>query len=283
MTDRIVSTMSGGVADVRLNRPEKMNALDGAMFEALISVGEELAARDDVRAVVLSGEGRSFCAGLDLGSFQTMAGGADADRVVPSRAGRTFATAQAAGQQAVYVWQEIPAPVIAAVHGHALGGGFQLALGADIRYVHPAAQLSALEIRWGLVPDMCGTQLLHRLVGIDVAKELTFTGRMVSGEEAGRLGLATRVCEDPRAEALALAADIAGRSPDAVRGAKRLFNLAGNVELAEGLAAEQRVIRSLIGSPNQVEAVKAYFEKRAPAFADPAANATGGATGEGPA
>ena len=149
--------------------------------------------------------------------------------------------------------------------------------------MHPAAQLSALEIRWGLVPDMCGTQLLHRLVGIDVAKELTFTGRMVPGEEAGRLGLATRVCDDPRAEALALAADIAGRSPDAVRGAKRLFNLAGSVELAEGLAAEQQVIRSLIGSPNQVEAVKAYFEKRTPDFADPAAGATGGATGGGPA
>lgn len=270
MTDRVVYTMSGGVADVRLNRPEKMNALDGAMFEALIGVGEELAGRADVRAVVLSGEGRSFCAGLDLGSFQTMAGGAGADRVVP-RPARTYATAQAAGQQAVYVWQEIPAPVIAAVHGHALGGGFQLALGADIRYVHPAAQLSALEIRWGLVPDMCGTQLLGRLVGIDVAKELTFTGRMVGGEEAVRLGLATRVCEDPRADALALATDIAGRSPDAVRGAKALFNVAGDVPLRDGLAAEQRVIRSLIGSPNQVEAVKAWFEKRPPAFADPTA------------
>jgi enoyl-CoA hydratase/carnithine racemase len=258
------------VADVRLNRPEKMNALDAAMFGALIDVGGELRDRADVRAVVLSGEGRSFCAGLDLGSFQTMAEGTDADGVIPRRPRQSFATAQAAGQQAVYVWQEIPAPVIAAVHGHALGGGFQLALGADIRCVHPDAQLSVLEIRWGLVPDMCGTQLLHRLVGIDVAKELTFTGRMISGDEAGRLGLATRVTPEPRRDALALAADIAGRSPDAVRGAKALLNLAGNVEMREGLAAEQRVIRSLIGSPNQVEAVKAYFEKRPPDFADPA-------------
>jgi enoyl-CoA hydratase/carnithine racemase len=197
-----------------------------------------------------------------------MAGGAGADDVIPKRP-RTFDTAQAAGQQAVYIWQEIPAPVIAAVHGHALGGGFQLALGADLRYVHPDAQLSVLEIRWGLVPDMCGTQLLHRVVGIDVAKELAFTGRMISGEEAGRLGLATHVTPDPLQDALTLAAGIAGRSPDAVRAAKQLFNLAGNVDLREGLAAEQRAIRSLIGSPNQVEAVKAYFEKRPPAFADP--------------
>lgn len=271
MTDRVVYTVRDGVADVRLNRPEKMNALDGAMFQGLIDIGEELKGRSDVRAVVLSGEGRSFCAGLDFGSFQSMAG--EGERVLERLGGGdrpAYETAQAAGQQAVYVWQEIPAPVIAAVSGHALGGGFQLALGADIRYVHPAAQLSVLEIRWGLIPDMCGTQLLHRLVGLDVAKELAFTGRMVSGEEAGRIGLATHVSETPLDDALALATEIAAKSPHAVRGAKALFNLAGNVALSEGLAAEQRVIRSLIGTPNQVEAVKAFFDKRAPSFADPA-------------
>jgi enoyl-CoA hydratase/carnithine racemase len=285
VTDRVVYTLSDGVADVRLNRPEKMNALDGAMFEALIEVGEELRDRRDVRAVVVSGEGRSFCAGLDFGAFQVMAGGADAARVVPQQPGRRFTTAQAAGQQAVYIWQEIPAPVIAAVHGHALGGGFQIALGADLRYVHPGAQLSVLEIRWGLVPDMCGTQLLHRLVGLDVAKELTFTGRMVSGEEAGRLGLATRVTDTPLEDALALAREIAARSPDAVQSAKALLNLAGEADLTVGLAAEQRAIRRLIGSPNQAEAVKAYFEKRPPVFADPAAApdlAAGPADGDGP-
>jgi enoyl-CoA hydratase/carnithine racemase len=287
MGDRISYTVEGGVADVRLNRPEKMNALDPAMFGALIDVGEELKSRTDVRAVVLSGEGRSFCAGLDFGSFQAMAGGAtgpeaatggrrgggdgdgDGGRIPAARPGNQFATAQAAGQQAVYVWQEVAAPVIAAVHGHALGGGFQLALGADIRYVHPEAQLSALEIRWGLVPDMCGTQLLHRLVGIDVAKELTFTGRMVSGTEAGQLGLATRVTEQPLDDALALAREIAAKSPHAVQGAKSLLNLAGEASLTDGLAAEQQVIRSLIASPNQIEAVTAYFEKRDPVFADP--------------
>ena len=192
-----------------------------------------------------------------------------------------FATAQAAGQQAVYVWQEIPAPVIAAVHGHALGGGFQLALGADIRYVHPAAQLSALEIRWGLVPDMCGTQLLHRLVGIDVAKELTFTGRMVSGEEAGRLGLATRVCDEPLEPRPWRSPPTSPASRPMPCGAPSgCSTWPARSTLAEGLAAEQRVIRSLIGRPNQVEAVKAYFEKRAPDFADPAAE---GADGGGPA
>jgi len=284
MSDRVVYTVEAGVADVRLNRPEKMNALDPAMFGALIDVGEELKSRADVRAVVLSGEGRSFCAGLDFGSFRAMAGSGapdldditgerpargDAPPVAAPRPAHQFATAQAAGQQAVYVWQEIGAPVIAAVHGHALGGGFQLALGADIRYVHPEAQLSALEIRWGLVPDMCGTQLLHRLVGIDVAKELTFTGRMVSGTEAAQLGLATRVTDQPLDDALAFAREIAGKSPHAVQGAKSLLNQAGEVPLSDGLAAEQRVIRSLIASPNQVEAVTAFFEKRDPVFADP--------------
>jgi enoyl-CoA hydratase/carnithine racemase len=265
MSDRVVYTLEDGVADVRLNRAEKMNALDPAMFAALVDVGEELKADNRVRAVVLSGEGRSFCAGLDFGSFQAMAGKGSLDGAGGLKGGRITAP----GQQAVYVWAEMPAPVIAAVHGHALGGGFQLAIGADLRIVHPEAQLSVLEIRWGLIPDMTGTQLLPRLVGLDVAKELTFTGRMVSGTEAHELGLATRVSETPREDALALAYEIAAKSPDATRGAKELLEMAGRVSLEEGFAAEQRVIRSLIGSPNQVEAVTAYFEKRAPVFTDP--------------
>lgn len=265
MSDRVVYTVEDGVADVRLNRPEKMNALDPAMFAALVDVGEELKADRRVRAVVLSGEGRSFCAGLDFSSFQAMAGQGDLGGAGGLRRGRITAP----GQQAVYVWTELPAPVIAAVHGHALGGGFQLALGADLRIVAPDAQLSVLEIRWGLVPDMTGTQVLPRLVGLDVAKELTFTGRMVSGLEAHQLGLATRVSDEPREDALALAYEIAAKSPQAVRGAKELLDLAGHVSLEEGFAAEQRVIRSLIGSPNQVEAVTAYFEKRPPSYVDP--------------
>ncbi len=282
MTDRIAMTIEGGVADVRLNRPEKMNALDAAMFRALVDTADELAGDPGLRCVVLSGEGRSFCAGLDFGSFQGMAGSDDdggggggggggkrrsdgIGDIVAADPGRITHL----GQQAVYGWSSLPVPVIAAVNGHALGGGIQLALGADIRIVAPEAKMSVLEIRWGLIPDMTGTQTLIRLVGLDVAKELTFTGRMVTGEEAVALGLCTRLADDPRAEALALAAEIAAKSPDAIRAAKRLFNQASQVSLAEGFAAERQEISRLIGSPNQVEQVKAFFEKRGPNFADP--------------
>ncbi len=273
MSDRIQITRDGGVADVRLNRPEKMNALDPDMFEALNRSAEELADDPTLRCVVLSGEGRSFCAGLDFSSFQAMGSG---DRPARSDDERTDPIADTGGrithrgQQAVYGWTELPVPVIAAVHGHALGGGIQLALGADIRFVHPEAKLSVLEIRWGLIPDMTGTQALVNLVGLDVAKELTFTGRMVSGAEAVELGLCTHLSDDPRADALALATEIAAKSPHAVRAAKRLFNAAPKQSTAEGFASERREIGALIGSPNQVEQVTAFFEKREPSFIDPA-------------
>lgn len=278
MSDRVVYSMSGGVADVRLNRPDKMNALDGAMFRALCDVGEELSTMSDLRAVVLSGEGRSFCAGLDFGSFQAMAGASDGEQAAarvlprgddPEDPARLAGRITHQGQQAAWVWHEMPVPVIAAVHGVALGGGCQVALGADIRICTPDARFSVLEIRWGLVPDMTGTVTLSRLVGLDVAMDLTFTGRMVEGEEAVRIGLATRVSADPRADALAMAEDIAGKSPDAVRAAKRLLRSVGERSAAEALRAERAEIGALIGSPNQVEAVTAFFEKRVPAYADP--------------
>lgn len=270
---RIAVTVEGGVADVRLNRPDKINALDPAMFAAIVEAGEALKADASVRAVVLSGEGRGFCAGLDFSSFQAMAGdappaaAADGDQPV-SAITQTNDRITHLGQQAAYVWQELEVPVIAAVHGVALGGGAQIALGADLRIVAPDARFSILEIRWGLIPDMTGTWMLPHLVGLDVAKELTFTGRMVSGEEAVRIGLATRVADDPRADALALAAEIAGKSPQAVRGAKRLLNASPGRPVAEQFADERATIGSLIGSPNQVEAVTAYFEQRDPVFED---------------
>ncbi|GAC1588197.1 MAG: crotonase/enoyl-CoA hydratase family protein [Acidimicrobiales bacterium] len=271
MSDRVICTIEGGVADVRLNRPEKMNALDPAMFAAIDAMGERLKAEPGLRAVVLSGEGRAFCAGLDFGSFQAMAGGGGGDRS-PIAEGNPGLVKDGrithVGQQVAWVWQELKVPVIAAVHGVALGGGVQIALGADMRIVTPDVRMSVLEIRWGLVPDMSGTVMLGRLVRPDVAKELAMTGRMVDGEEAVRIGLATRVSEHPHADAMTLAREIAGRSPEAVRGIKFLVDHAGEASPAEQFAEERRVIGSLIGSANQREAVTAYFEKRDPVFSD---------------
>ncbi len=274
--ERVTVTITDGVADVRLSRPEKRNALDPAMFAGLVAAGEGLKREPGVRAVVLSGQGPDFCAGLDFGSFQAMRDGerlsaqADLPPAQGSALGSALGPAQAAGQRAAFVWAELPVPVIAAMTGNALGGGLQIALGADIRIVAPDAKLSVLEIKWGLVPDMTGSQLLPELVGRDVAKDLTFSGRVVTGTEAVALGLATRADPDPYRAAHELAASIAGRSPDAIRAAKRLLDLAGRVDLAAGFAAEQKEIGALIGSPNQVEAVTAGFERRPPRFADPA-------------
>ncbi|HSL58105.1 MAG TPA: crotonase/enoyl-CoA hydratase family protein [Acidimicrobiales bacterium] len=269
MSDRVTVSIVDGVADVRLNRPDKLNAVDPAMFTALVDTGAQLAADPTVRCVVLSGEGRGFCAGLDFSSFQAMAERPRSEPVDTGAADDVLDTGgriTSLGQQAAYAWTEMPAPVIAAVHGPAVGAGFQIALAADLRIIAPDAKMSVLEIRWGLVPDMTGTQMLPRLVGLDVAKELTFTGRMVDGEECVRLGLATRLADDPRAAALEMAREIAAKSPQAIRRGKELLNLAGQVPLAEGFAAEARFMRELIGSPDQVEAVTAYFERRDPVF-----------------
>ncbi len=261
MGERVTCTVDGGVADVRLTRPEKRNALDLAMFRGIIAAGEQVAADPSVRVVVLSGDGKGFCAGLDTSLFAAMAGSSGGS-------GGTTGTLRVDAVRAVRIWTELRAPVIAAVHGVAVGGGFQLALGADLRIVAPDAQLGAFEIRWGIVPDMCGTQLLPPLVGPDVAKDLMFTGRAVSGEEALRMGLATRLAADPRAEAFALAAEIAGRSPDAVRVIKRLVDLSWGSSLDEGLRAEHELTEGMIGTANQLEAVRANLELRPGVFAD---------------
>jgi enoyl-CoA hydratase/carnithine racemase len=269
MNDRVTVTIEGGVADVRLVRADKMNALDDAMFGALIEAGERLKTAPGVRAVVLSGEGRAFCAGLDMGNFGRMAEGSQGRRPVDGGlSSRTHGIANRA-QYAVWVWREIPVPVIAAVHGVAFGGGFQLALGADMRFVAPDARLAVLEIKWGLVPDMAGTQLMRHLAREDVVRELTFTGRIFSGEEALAYGFATRVCADPRAEALTVATEIAARNPHAIRASKRILNAAVITDPGSGLLQETVEQIALIGSPNQVEAVLANLQKRAPAFTDP--------------
>ena len=258
----------GGIAHVQLTRPDKRNALDDAMFQAIAQAGEQLKHDAGVRAVVLSGEGLSFCAGLDFGGFQSMSErGADtaSDSGIGAMAeGRITHLAQ----QICWVWQEVPVPVIAALQGHALGGGMQLALGADVRIAHPDTKLSVREVHWGLTPDMTGTLMLSRLVRDDVMKELVFTGRVLPASEGAALGLVTKLSDTPVDDAMAMAREIAGRSPDAVRGAKKLINRLSNAGAAEHFAAEREIIFKLIGSPNQVEAITANFENRAPQFRD---------------
>ncbi|HEY0436980.1 MAG TPA: crotonase/enoyl-CoA hydratase family protein [Phenylobacterium sp.] len=268
MNDRVSVDIQNGVADVRLVRTDKMNALDNAMFEALAETGERLKGEAGVRCVVLSGEGRAFCAGLDMGNFQQMASGEgrrSSESLVQTP--RTEGGSNRA-QHVCMVWREIPVPVIAAVHGVAFGGGFQLALGADLRFVAPDVKLAVLEIKWGLIPDMAGMVLMRGLVRDDVARELTYTGRVFGGEEAVAMGLATRVCADPRAEALTLAAEIAGKNPHAIRAGKRLLNLSAEADQHAILLAESQEQAALIGSKNQVEAVMANLQQRTPQFAD---------------
>ncbi len=272
MEDRITVELKDGVADVRLTRADKMNALDDAMFSALIETGERLKTEPGVRAIVLSGEGRAFCAGLDMGNFGKMASG-ERNGGKSSTGESLLTPKRTAGgsnraQHAVMVWREQPVPVIAAVHGVAFGGGFQLALAADLRFVTADTRMAVMEIKWGLVPDMAGMVLMKGLVRDDVARELTYTGRIFQGEEAARLGIATRVCADPRAEALALAAEIAGKSPTAIRGAKRLLDMVADADQHAILLAESQEQGALIGSPNQVEAVMSNMQKRAAVYAD---------------
>lgn len=268
MTDRVRVHVEDHVADVRLARPDKMNALDAAMFRALIETGRKLATEPGVRAVVLSGEGRAFCAGLDFTSFMGMAGGGG-ERQGPGLLDRDGASPANHAQLAAWVWQELPMPVLAAVHGVAYGGGLQIALGADLRIVAPDAKLSVMEIKWGLVPDMSGTQTLRHLVRLDVAKELTWSGRVVSGTEAVALGLATRASATPLEDALALAREIAAKPPAAIRAGKKLLNESVTSSVEEGLRLEAKLQTSLIGKPEQIEAVKANLEKRPPRFGDP--------------
>jgi enoyl-CoA hydratase/carnithine racemase len=262
MNDRVSITITDGIADVRLNRPEKMNALDPAMFTGIADAGATVAAAPDVRVVVLSGAGRAFCAGLDMASFTgAIAGNADiADR--SHGAANLF-------QYVAWLWRELPVPVIAAVHGVAFGGGFQIMLGADVRIVAPDTKLSIMEIKWGLVPDMAGVALTRGLMRDDVLRELTFTGRIFTAAEGVGYGCVTRLDPDPHAAAMTLAHEIAAKSPDAVRAAKRLYNAAHEQDAGAILHAESREQKALIGTPNQMEAVVANLEKRAPAFRDP--------------
>ncbi len=261
--ERVQVGVADHVATVTLNRGDRHNALDEAMFEQIIGAADRLAQLPGVRAVVLHGAGPSFCSGLDVASLTAAGDGLRgvADRVrgeVPN----WF-------QRAAHAWLALPMPVIAAVHGTCFGGGLQIALGADIRIAAPDARLSVMEVKWGLIPDMSITRTLPRLVSIDVAKELTYTGRVFNGAEAQGLGLVTRVTTDPWTAARGLAAEIASRSPDATRAAKRLYEESWTAPPERTLALEAELQLSLIGSPNQMAAVAAGVSREPPAFADP--------------
>jgi enoyl-CoA hydratase/carnithine racemase len=268
-TDRLrIDIDDHGIAEVVMTRADKMNALDQPMFDALAAAIARLKTERGVRVVVLHGEGRAFCAGLDKGRFGKIASGADGGtRDLRARTHGIANSAQIVG----IGWRELPVPVIAAVQGVAFGGGLQLALGADLRYITAETQLCVMEIKWGLVPDMAGLVLMRGLVRDDHARELTYTGRVVAGQEAVDLGLATRVCADPLAEARALARALAGKSPSALRAAKRLMNQAHatlDASAAALLQAESNEQVALMGQPHQVEAVRANLENRPPVFVD---------------
>jgi enoyl-CoA hydratase/carnithine racemase len=264
MKDRVSIELKEGVADVRLIRADKMNALDKAMFAGIIEAGETLRTMKGVRCVVLSGEGRAFCAGLDMQSFAAMGDGVPGERDL---AKRTHGIANDP-QHCAWLWRTLPVPVIAAVHGVAFGGGFQIALGADIRYATSDTRFSVMEIKWGLVPDLAGTQLMRHLAREDVVRELTYTGRVFNGTEALEFGFVTKLVADPRASALETAKEIANKSPDAIRAAKRLLNDAVAVDAAAGLMTESVEQAKLIRSPNQVEAVMSNLQKRAANYKD---------------
>ena len=268
MGDLVTIDRKDGVADVRLNRPDKYNALSGEMFQAVGRAGERIREDHSVRAVVLSGNGPGFCAGLDLASFGALSKGAppgvEGSPLTPQggRISNFF-------QHCAYVWREVPVPVIAAVHGVAYGAGFQIAMGADLRIAHPESRWSIMEIKWGLIPDVALTQTARNVLREDVLKELVFTGRVIGAAEARELGVVTRIADDPLETAFECAREIASKNPQAIRYGKRLIHEARRLAPADGLALEARLQGKLLGSPNQREAVEANMADRAPVFSDP--------------
>ena len=259
MTDRVTTTITNQIADVRLNRADKMNAIDPAMFSEIGAAIDALADRKDIRCVVLSGDGKAFCAGLDMASMAAGGSGTGADR---------NAQGSILPQHVTWGWRNLPMPVIAAVHGVAFGGGFQIMSGADIRIAAPGTRFAIRETYWGLVPDMAGFAIWRGLVRDDVLRELVYTAREFDADEALHHGFITRIADDPHAAAMEMATAIAARSPHAIRGAKRLCNMAHDTDPRTMLEAETREQMAVIGKPNMMEAVAANMSKRAAVFAD---------------
>lgn len=260
----VLCSIEDGIATVTLNRPDKMNALSEALIQSLIDTGEQLKKDNSVRVVVLHGEGNNFSAGLDVELFKKF-GVKD-----QNLAERTHGISNWF-QQVVWVWREVPVPVIAAVKGVAFGGGLQVACAADMRYVHPDAQMSIMEVKWGLIADMAGSQLWNHYVKQDLIRELSFTGEVFSGKQAMDYGFCTRLSDDPLALAKQTAKQICLKSPDAIRAYKRLINKQAYVDAATGLLEESIEQDKIVGFANQVEAVTANLQKREPNFTDPEA------------
>ena len=260
--ERVTLTIDNHVGIVRFNRPDKLNALDLDQRDAILAVGEKIRDNAAIRAVVLAGEGRAFCAGIDVSSAFSAQGSID-NALEP----RTHGMANA-WQKIAWQWRELPVPVIAAVHGVAFGGGLQIMMGADIRIIAPDTKLSIMEMKWGIIPDMAGTQLWRHSVRQDVIRMLTYTARIFSGEDALRYGFATELSETPFDDALALAHEIAGKNPEAVVKAKQVLNEAPYLSAENGLIMESVVQDTIIKSKNQLEAVFASMQKREPNFDD---------------
>ena len=263
MSERLQISVKDYVARVTLNRPEKHNAVDMQTFDELGSIGERLASEPSVRAVVLSGAGENFCAGIDTSIFTDAGGKLDPASMAPvdgSLANRF--------QRAAIAWRELQVPVICAIHGVAYGAGAQIALGADLRYASPDAKLSIMEIRWGLIPDLGISVTARNLVRWDRLRDLAYSGRVVDGREAREIGLVTEVHDDPLAAALTTAAEIAKKSPDAIRAMKKMFNECQELDTASSLALEARLQMRVMGGPNQLEAVRANVAGREPDFQD---------------
>lgn len=263
MSDALRISRDESVATVTLQRPDKHNALNLELFAALAEAGLELAADKSVRVIILQGDGPSFCAGIDLGVLQDAGNNLSPEMLqpLPGSVANFF-------QRAAYVWREVPVPVICAMHGNVFGAGLQVALGADLRYASPDCQLSVMEIKWGIIPDLALSKTLTRVVAADKAKELAWTGRVVAVDEAVSLGLVTAKADDPKAAAREAAAVIAARSPSAIRAIKQLLDEAGEMPVAEALQLEAKLQLSLLGRPQQREAVAANLQKRPPKFED---------------
>lgn len=265
MTERIKFRVENHVATVTLNRADKRNAVDTAMFDAILATAKTLEADPSVRAVVLHGDGGHFCAGIDISVFQGDGIGensSDGLKPLPGSTANYF-------QSAALVWRELPVPVLAALHGTVFGAGLQIAMGADMRYAAPDVKMSVMEIKWGLVPDMGITSTLPGVVPQDKAREMAYTGQILSAQDALTSGLVTNVVDDPLARAQEIAAEIAGKSPDAIRSIKKLFNESWKGDPAAALRQEAELQAKVMAGENQAEAARANIEKRAPIFSDP--------------